>query len=79
MNFRKLLNSEVGIIIISILLGFGLATLFRKVCNKRNCLVFEAPSFKELEETTYKFDDKCYKFKPKSSICTKNKKTVEIA
>ena len=43
MNLRRLIYSDIGRIIISILLGLGLATLFRKVCNDRNCLVFKAP------------------------------------
>ena len=34
MNFRRLIYTDIGRYIISILLGLGLATLFRKVCNE---------------------------------------------
>ena len=79
MNFKRLLYSDIGKYIISILLGLGLATLFRKSCTKRSCFVFEAPSLKELDSKIYGFDDKCYKFKSKSKKCDSTKKTVEIA
>ena len=35
MNFKRLINTALGKIIISIMLGLGLATLFRKVCKDR--------------------------------------------
>ena len=62
MHIRRLLYSEVGKYIISILLGLGLATLFRKVCKDRNCMVFKAPELKKIKEQIFKFQDKCYKF-----------------
>ena len=63
-RIRRLIYSDFGRTLISILLGLGLATLFRKVCNDRNCLVFKGPEMSELDEKIYKFDDKCYKYKP---------------
>ena len=36
---NKLLNTEVGQRIVSIILGLGLASIFRKVCSNNNCLV----------------------------------------
>ena len=42
MHIRRLLYSDVGRIITSILLGLGLATIFRRVCKNRDCLVFHA-------------------------------------
>ena len=37
MEIKHFLSSENGKIIISILLGLGFATLFRKNCEGRNC------------------------------------------
>jgi hypothetical protein len=53
MNVRRLLHSNIGKSIISILLGLGLATLFRKVCNDRNCLLFKAPEPSEIKDKNY--------------------------
>ena len=43
MNFKRLINTSLGKIIISIMLGLGLATLFRKVCKDKNCITFKGP------------------------------------
>ena len=49
MNFKRLLHSSLGKIIISILIGLGLATLFRKVCNDKNCLTFKGPILGDID------------------------------
>ena len=76
--FDRLLNSTTGKIIIAILLGIGLASLFRKVCKNKNCIIFRAPEHSELTKDIYKYDTKCYKFKEKSVSCKKNKQKVSF-
>ena len=79
-NVIKSMKTNIGKIILSIILGFGLASLFKKSCESRNCLLFHAPSFKEINENIYKYDSKCYKFKEHSVKCnSKNKKQVTFA
>ena len=39
-SLKQILNSARGKYVLSVLLGLGLATLFRKACISRNCLVF---------------------------------------
>ena len=65
-------------IFISILLGLGLATLFRKVCKDKNCVIFHGPVLSELEDKVYKYGDKCYKYTATPAKCDKKKKIVEI-
>ncbi len=79
MYIRRLITGVFGRSIISILLGLGLATLFRKVCNDRNCLVFKAPKIDKIDNQIFEFDDKCYKFTKKATKCDNNKKTVDFA
>ena len=50
MNVKRLIHSGFGKVIIPILLGLGLATMFRRVCKDRNCIVFKAPGIKNIEE-----------------------------
>ena len=71
-NLINTLHTKLGKILVSILLGLGLASLFRNSCEKRNCLVFQAPPLDEVKENTYKHDGKCYKFKEKSVNCKPN-------
>ncbi len=79
MHLSKFLNTITGKYILSILLGFGLASLFRKVCKGRNCLIFSAPPLEELEKTTYKYDGKCYKYTPVATKCEKSKRIVKFS
>ena len=58
MNLRRLLESELGKNIISILLGLGLATLFRKVCHDKNCIRFNGPIISDIEDKTFKHGEK---------------------
>ena len=68
----KNLHTNIGKYLISIILGLGLASLFRKSCDKRNCLIFEAPPLDDVKNNIYKHDGKCYKFKEKSVNCKPN-------
>ena len=79
MNFKRLIYSDVGRIVISILLGLGLATLFRRVCKERDCLVFHAPEINKIKNQVFKFKNKCYKFDEEIEKCDKNKKIVQFA
>lgn len=76
MNVHRLLNSEPGKIVISIILGFGLATLFRKVCTDKNCITFHGPIISE--EDIYKHDEKCQKYVLQSTKCDSTKKIIDI-
>lgn len=79
MNFKRLLYSPIGITMISILLGLGLASLFRKICTDKNCIKFSGPVIQDVEGKVFKYDDKCYKYELQPSRCNPDKKTIEIA
>lgn len=67
-------KNSIGAIIISIILGLGLASLFKKVC-KKNCIIHKIQNNKIIKEKIFKDDDnnKCYMFdKTKASCRTKN-------
>ena len=40
MHFERLVQSDTGKAIISILLGLGLAALFKKTCKGRKCVQY---------------------------------------
>ena len=77
-NALKSLKTDTGKCIVSIILGIGLATIFRKSCESRNCMIFNAPSITDIKQNTYKHDGKCYKFAERSVKCnpTKNKQVT---
>lgn len=52
-----------------ILLGFGLACIFNKVCKGRECIIVYKNPREEITRT--KNNDKCYNFKKKNVDCDK--------
>ena len=79
MHLKRLLNGRFSKYVISFVLGIGLATLFRKACNSRNCLLFKAPTIDKIKNQIFKYNDKCYTFKETAQTCDSNKKIVDIA
>ena len=69
MIFDKILNTSEGSIIISIILGLGLASLFKKVCQDNNCVIVKSPPKNTIVGKIFKEDDKCYKYSPISTTC----------
>jgi len=78
MNFKRLLNTPGGRFFISLILGLGLATFFRKVCKDKNCIVFHGPILSDFEDKVYKYGNKCYTYTTKSDKCDTNKKVLDI-
>ena len=78
MNLKRLLTTPLGIVFISILLGLGLATLFRKACKGKECLDFNGPVISEIDGKTYKFGEECYKYSLQSTHCDKTKTVIDI-
>ncbi len=67
MQIRSLLNSKLGKIFISILLGLGLATMLRTTCKEKQCIRFRGPIISEVDNKIYKHGEKCYQYKSASS------------
>jgi len=78
MYLGKFVHTENGKIIMSILLGFGLASLFRTVCKNKDCLIFHAPPLEQINNKIYKSGDKCVKYNPVATKCSINSKTIEF-
>lgn len=76
---KKVLYSDIGRYIISIILGIGLASLFRKVCKDRNCMVFKGPPLNEIKNQIYNYNNQCYEFKEKSIPCNSLEKSINFA
>ena len=64
-------STENGKIILSVIWGMGLATLFRKACKGRSCIIMKGPKPVEMNNKIYKFDDKCYKYSSVNAMCKK--------
>jgi hypothetical protein len=78
MYLDKFVHSYTGKIIMSLLLGIGLATFFRTVCKGKQCRIIAAPPMEEITDQTYRFDDKCYKIEKNAVKCDSKKTMVRI-
>jgi hypothetical protein len=77
-NLGKFVHTETGKIMMSVLLGFGLASLFRTVCKNKECLLFHAPPLEQIKDKIYKRSGKCVKYNPVSSKCSLNAKVIDF-
>ena len=78
MHLSKFLHTTTGRIILSIILGLGLASLFRKVCKGKNCYVFKGPALEETKNQVFKYDGKCYSYSQTQVKCDKSKTVVRF-
>lgn len=69
----------MGQMLISIILGIGLASLFRKVCIDKNCIIFNGPIISEFDGKTYKYGEKCYKYSLNPDKCDPTKRIIDIS
>ena len=78
LHLGKFVHTERGKIIMSILLGLGLATLFRQVCKNNDCLAFHAPPLDDFKDKIYKIKGTCVKYVPHATKCSLNSKIVSF-
>ena len=74
MNLLNAMKTNFGRNLISLIIGVGIASLFRKSCEGSNCMVFKGPEFDKVNKKIYKFNNKCYKFKEKLTKCNPDNK-----
>jgi hypothetical protein len=77
MFLKDMVNDNLGAILISIILGLGLAALFQKACRDNNCMIIKGLPYNEIKDKIYIHDGKCIVYKPESSSCEKKDKTKE--
>ena len=65
------MKSKYGPILISIILGFGLATIFRRVCHGDGCVVIQSPDIDDIKKNTYRYGESCYKYTPHATPCAR--------
>ena len=69
MSFSNFLKSREGRILLSIILGFGLATCFRLSCTGNKCVTIKAAPISKTKDKVYKFNDKCYSYSSQPTSC----------
>lgn len=66
----NIFESRAMIILISMIWGFGLALLFRKVCQNNQCIIIKVPpSFDKENNIICDKNNRCYKLEKYFSPC----------
>ena len=69
---EKILDDPVASVLVSALLGLGLAALFRRACDGRGgrqCVIVKGPKIEDVNKYYYKVDGQCYKYTPYVTSC----------
>ena len=79
---KNLMYTNMGKIILSVLLGLGFATLFRQICNSKDCYRFIGPHHNALRDKIFASDTdktKCYSLVEENIQCGSKSKTLDFS
>jgi hypothetical protein len=65
----EFLKNKYSRVILGIIWGLGLASIFRCACNGRKCIVFKAPIPADVINHVYNYNEKCYKYDTVHTDC----------
>lgn len=65
----NIMDTDAGKIIISVIIGLGLASFFKKVCKNGKCVVIKGPDVNEVKKHVYKIDNECFQYTPTMTKC----------
>lgn len=66
---KDFMSNNVGCIVVSVLLGLGLATMFHKVCVGRDCVIVKGPSVDYVTRHIWRSGQDCFKYKVQKVKC----------
>lgn len=76
MMVKKIMQDKFGSIVISVILGLGLAAMFRRACAGDSCVVIKPPDQKEVTDHVFKIEQSCFRYTPNVVPCKRVPKTT---
>lgn len=71
-SYWSLMENPVIAIVVSFLIGFGIAAMFRPVCRGPECIVLHGPPVKDVIDKVYQMGEKCVEFTTELVDCPKD-------
>jgi hypothetical protein len=62
--------------VVSFLIGFGIAAMFRPLCKGADCIVLHGPPVKDILDKVYQMGEKCVEFTTDVVDCPNDAKDV---
>ena len=75
MKIKKFIESKSGVFLLSVILGLGLACMFKMSCDSQNCIVYKAPEYDE--KKIIRYNNKCYEPQEHMETCDTTKQIIE--
>ena len=77
MAIERLLHTKNGKMFISILLGLGLASLFRTMCKDKTCMIFKHVDVDKIDGKIYKSGNRCFEYNMVQEKCDPEKRVLK--
>jgi hypothetical protein len=68
---ERLLRTEQGQLFVSVLLGLGLASAFRRVCKGSKCRIVKPVSPDDVEGNIYRVGERCVRYRAVATTVAK--------
>jgi hypothetical protein len=69
MLVKNFMGTQGGAILASVILGLGLAALFRSACTGSGCVVIRGPNPNEMINQVYRVQEECWRYSPQVVQC----------
>jgi len=78
MDYAKWIADERVAILVSCVLGFGLAALIRPMCKGPDCVILRGPPVTQIRGSVYQIGEKCHQFEAKAVECPTDPETKTV-
>ena len=69
MNYWTYMENPWLAALVSFMIGFGIAAMFRPLCNGPECIVLHGPPVKDVIDKVYQMGEKCVEFTTEVVTC----------
>ena len=76
MALERLYKTKEGKVFVSIILGIGMASLFRKICTDGNCIQYKQAPIDSIKDKVFRSNNKCYTYTMQNEKCNVGKQII---
>ena len=75
-DYWHLMDNATFATVVSFMIGFGFAAMFRPLCKGADCIVLHGPPVKDIMDKVYQMGEKCVEFTTEVVECPKDSKDI---